>query len=313
MTRVADPSCIHKCYGQGGGARLRREGNVIKSERYDIIVEKDKVRVYDRETDTWFEAWGDPHIGTSDDGRMLTDFHTGNVTVDLEDGTKITIKPTAVGANGKSWIDSIGVVNGKQGITVENIHGSGALEFGRVANNGSEIDAAFEDGTVLYTAGEADDLYLAATKDEIDAGEYDDIDGLGGMSRYDYTSGVEDSGAMSTSQKVLGRSGMFSSMFKLYETLQAEIKGLEEELNQVIEASELVAGSEDGAVAAPTDALKKLFGEEITSEEVESKRQQIQLAIQQVYQEVQQVIQTVSNLSKTIHDTAMAIIRNTRS
>ena len=81
---------VNHCHHAGHGD-LATAGNVIRTGRYDITVSKGEVKVYDRQTKTWVRAWGDPHLHTSDGDKAQ--FHKDNVTLDLPDGTKVTIRP----------------------------------------------------------------------------------------------------------------------------------------------------------------------------------------------------------------------------
>ena len=40
--------------------------DMIFTGRYLITVQEGRAKVYDTETNTWFEVWGDPHLRTSD-------------------------------------------------------------------------------------------------------------------------------------------------------------------------------------------------------------------------------------------------------
>ena len=62
--------------------------NTYQTHRYRIEVTNGEVKVFDLKTKTSIRAWGDPHLHTSDGDKMQ--FHKNNVTIDLEDGTKLT-------------------------------------------------------------------------------------------------------------------------------------------------------------------------------------------------------------------------------
>ncbi|MEZ6196750.1 MAG: DUF1521 domain-containing protein [Planctomycetota bacterium] len=137
---------------------LKRNGNTIDTGRYDVTIVKDEVKIFDKDTNTWVKAWGDPHLNTSDGD--ATHFHYDNLTIDLPDGTKVTISPTEVNANGVSWVDKVAIMKGDQAIVVENVHGSGAIQFGPIADNAALVDQLFADGTVLRAGAEVDDLHF---------------------------------------------------------------------------------------------------------------------------------------------------------
>lgn len=144
--------------GHVGNGNIRREGtNVIRTDRYDIHVSGDEVKVLDRKTGEWMRFWGDPHIETSDGDKLQ--FHHGNATLDLEDGTKITIVPTATDAHGVAFIDKVIVTNGSKGIEVDGIHGGGTPRFGAITNDGRALDRRYEDGNVLHAGEHLDDAF----------------------------------------------------------------------------------------------------------------------------------------------------------
>ena len=133
--------------------------------RYLIQADEDKVRVYDKTTDTWLEAWGDPHLKTGDGDKAQ--FHE-NITIDLKDGTKMTIKTTPKDANGIAWIDSVAITKGEEAVVVGGLHdGKAGVEAGNVLNNADAVDAQYEDGTVLRAGRQVDDLTFASNGKEV--------------------------------------------------------------------------------------------------------------------------------------------------
>jgi hypothetical protein len=118
---------------KGPTGNLIVKGNVIDTGKYEIVVSKDEVIVKDKETGKWFRVWGDPHLETSDGDKL--GFTQDNLTIDLPDGTKITIVPTEANADGVAYIDTLYVMQGSKAVEVENIHGDGAPEFGEVTDD----------------------------------------------------------------------------------------------------------------------------------------------------------------------------------
>ena len=64
-----------------GPQGLTRQGNSIDTGRYRISVRRGEVKIYDKQTNTWVRAWGDPHLHTSDGDKAQ--FHKDNLTIDL--------------------------------------------------------------------------------------------------------------------------------------------------------------------------------------------------------------------------------------
>ncbi len=163
-------------------------GRVIDTGRYEIIVRKNKVLVKDRHTNTKFKVWGDPHLKTGDGDKAQ--FHDDNLTIDLEDGTKLTIKVTDMNKKGVSHIDSVAVTRGEHGVEAVGIHGrSKRLKI--IDNlNGADLDKRYDDGTVMYAGHQVDDLFFAEDGQELVGRDRSQrfnehqLDGRGGESRY---------------------------------------------------------------------------------------------------------------------------------
>jgi hypothetical protein len=168
-----------------GTSNIRHDaGNVIKTDRYDILIKGDECKVTDRKTGESMRFFGDPHIETSDKDRLQ--FHQGNLTLDLEDGTKVTIVPTAPDANGAAYIDKVIVTNGSKGIEVNGVHGTGSPRFGAISNDGRSIDRKYADGNVLHADENLADAYYYDTegkKTQVSSnadGSERSVDGIGG-------------------------------------------------------------------------------------------------------------------------------------
>ena len=140
---------------------LTTEGNnVIDTGNYRIEASKDRVRIQDKETGKWVEAWGDPHFRTSDGDKAQ--FHEENLTLDLPDGTKVTITPTEKNSRGLSYIDQVIVTKGDEAVVMSGIHDGKINHTGVMDGEGvaDGVDLSFEDGTVLEVGDELDDLFF---------------------------------------------------------------------------------------------------------------------------------------------------------
>lgn len=161
------PACYHRPpmeYGKVPKGDIVKVGpNTYQTHRYRIEVKKGQVQVFDLKTKTHVKAWGDPHLHTSDGDKMQ--FHRDNVTLDLEDGTKITLKPTKPDARGISLVDGVQIMTPKGGgAMVTNISGPGGPK-GRMVADSAKLDRMWADGTVLEARGEIDDLFFKAGKE----------------------------------------------------------------------------------------------------------------------------------------------------
>ncbi len=169
---------------------LKNLGNgQFETQRYLISVKNGEVEVFDKQTKTSVKAWGDPHLTTGDGDKMQ--FQKDNLTLDLADGTKLTIKPTAPNADGISTIDSLAIMTPSGGELVENI--TNAPTAGKHFDSSLELDQLWNDGTVLRAGNQVDDLFYASNGQQIVGGDPTarfgevNLDGAGGHSAIDFT------------------------------------------------------------------------------------------------------------------------------
>ena len=141
----------------GSGHVAKGADNVYRTDRYDIHVRADEVQIFDRQSGEWVKVWGDPHVVTSDGDKA--GFQEGNVTLDLPDGTKVTVVPTEQGANGTAFVDKVIITNGTAGAEVTGVHDSSGPRFGNVGNDARGLDSRYADGTVLHADQGIDDLF----------------------------------------------------------------------------------------------------------------------------------------------------------
>lgn len=286
--------------------------DTIDTGRYLIKVEENKVRIYDKQTKTWVEAKDDPHMSTSDGDRGQ--FHE-NLTIDLKDGTKITIKTTPKAANGTAWIDAVAVMKGDQAIVVGGMHdGKAGVRMGHVHNNAARVDAMWQDGTVLRAGHEVDDLFYAT------GGEFRgndptqrfgeiNLDGRGGVSRNSPDRGwrrphlppflrppflrppswrppVDNGGVEGTQRPTRNGGGsifdrLWALISKLQKNMEKKLEGIEKKADKL------------GEKAGDDFDLKKDFAE-----------------IQRLQDSINQLITTATNIQKKDDESKSAIIRN---
>lgn len=167
---------------------LSVNGNNVETERFRFEATESGVKIWDKQDGKWVNVWGDPHIWTSDGDRL--GFHKDNVTILLDDGTKVTFVPTEQDAKGVAFIDRAIIQRGEHTVTIDGFadgtgRGSGVY-MGQIAKNAWQIDPSTPDGTVLKMVNELDDLFLAATGEEMMTTSADPekiIDGFGSMPR----------------------------------------------------------------------------------------------------------------------------------
>ena len=103
-------------------ARTSMQGGkaVFENDNYTITMGDDNsVFIRNKATGETYEAWGDPHMNI--DGRHEWDFW-GTTTLQLEDGTKVTIETTPWEQNTSMTLSSrVTITNGDYGVQVSGI------------------------------------------------------------------------------------------------------------------------------------------------------------------------------------------------
>lgn len=285
---------------------IRVEGNNIFVDRYRIEYKEGEVIVHDTRTGQWVKAHGDPHFHTSDGDKGQ--FHTQNLTLDLANGVKITIKPTAPNAEGISLVDSVAVMQKGEAIVVRGMSdGQNGQLVSQVLNNAGGVDAEFDDGTVLRLANEnnLDDLIFAATGVEFQGGDSAArwgekmLDGIGGRSIYDYAAnaGREQAGYIAPTN-IQGASTAGS----------ADIwGGARVPVDQRPEYKPMFAAL--NSARGEVDRLNK----ELAATTDPDKRKEILIKLQEAKQDVSFILNMITNLLKQEQDDRLAIVRNLRS
>lgn len=300
-----------------------------------------KVRIFDKYTNTWTEADGDPHLRTGDGDKA--GFTQNNLTVDLQDGTKITIDVTDA-KNGVSWIENVSVLRGDEAVVVEGIRDANGGVGGEMrlthTNDVQWADGLFDDGTVLRAGHEVDDLFFATGGQEIRGtdstkrwGEHQ-LDGRGGVSNFRPVDGPSGSEPVSFS-------GM--SVEEILYTLASMMDKRAQELGETVsnklqadqQARSRFQGDYDkwklnqddarkGIAADDPDRQKKLDELDKTFPQPklddgnysgvldEGEKQRLLNELDKIQKLIQQLITTAANISKTHHDSNMAVINNMR-
>ena len=125
---------------QGGKA-------VFENDSYRITCGDDNnVLIHNKCTGETYEAWGDPHMKI--DGQQAFDFW-GTTTLNLDDGTKVTIETTPFGSNPNMTLASkVTITNGDYGVRISGVdtNQTGDLKIDEANGYGELLDAVTRDG-----------------------------------------------------------------------------------------------------------------------------------------------------------------------
>jgi len=136
------------------------QNKTISTGRYDITSSEGLVKIHDKKTNTWtqFKNHGNHVHMTTSDGNNAT--VSKNMTIDLKDGTKVTL---GVGQDGQ--MDNVSVMRNGQAKVISGLSdGRQGVRKSR-SLNGFAVDAWQKDGTVLKAGQQVDDLYKADGKE----------------------------------------------------------------------------------------------------------------------------------------------------
>ncbi len=145
---------------------LKLDGNTVDTGRYTISASKDEagtVNIYDKTTNTWAKAFGDPHLLTSDGDRA--GFQREALVIHLKDNTDVTIDPTALNG-GVATIADVHVARGDQDIAFSNFLGADPI---KVANGPRYTPPAL--GTLQISLGDDGRLDRLFVADQTKGGE----------------------------------------------------------------------------------------------------------------------------------------------
>lgn len=162
---------------------LQVSGNTIDTGRYLITASQSYttgaaynyhsdndgcVRIYDKETNTYVQVFGDPHIETSNETHG--EFKQDGLVIDLADGTQVQVQPTGENDAGASHINAVSVTKNDQTSFITGVYS----ETGNPADTHVQISApetgnAFQlnntfdsySDTVLHVGSSLNDLHFA--------------------------------------------------------------------------------------------------------------------------------------------------------
>jgi hypothetical protein len=121
-----------------------------ESDNYTIVVTQNQQQtlITDRKTGETWKAWGDPH--TENNYKPSGDFKN-DLTIKLNDGTKVTLQTTGNGSNaGDTFTENVVITNGNYGLAIKGVH-TGDMEY--IEGNGYEFDGMAPDGNTISSAG----------------------------------------------------------------------------------------------------------------------------------------------------------------
>lgn len=131
----------------GNGSATIDLGNYL----LDVNERNSEFVVTNKETGEKTRIWGDPHF--EHNGTRVGDFY-GTTTLNLADGTKITINttPYLAGGNGTTLSSTLTITQGDQVMRITGLDQNrlGDLKIQQLPFTGALVDAAVDDGTSIY-------------------------------------------------------------------------------------------------------------------------------------------------------------------
>ena len=170
-------------------------GNTIDTGRYVVIASTDsthggsstaddgQLTVYDKQTNTYVNIWGDPHL-TASDGN-LADFQAHGLTLLLPDGTRLEIEPTAT-TNGVAHIAEATVTKNGQTVLMSNFEGQAGSQVtvGPIMQGNAQAVSPTMDNVsdTVLDAGNTDIGAWSLTNGQLltSTGSQMNLDGMGG-------------------------------------------------------------------------------------------------------------------------------------
>lgn len=169
---------------------------------YELLLDEksSKITLINEETGEKTVIWGDPHFDANGDGKTDMDFW-GTITLNLEDGTKITVNTTPWENNPNMTLSSeLTITKGDQAIVVtgldQNTVGDMQIEQLSGPNAGVSADWLTQDGLNIYENPngegwlvldgigfrEVTQADMTATKNDMEGGSFDLLPGLFALS-----------------------------------------------------------------------------------------------------------------------------------
>ncbi|MEZ0265346.1 MAG: DUF1521 domain-containing protein [Phycisphaerae bacterium] len=319
---------------------LKTNGSdVVDTGRYLISAREDGVKIYDKQTKTWVDMSGDPHVTTSDGDKGQ--FHK-NLSIDLPDGTTVKIKTTPQGADGTAYIDKVAVMKGDEAVVMSGFHdGKAGVNMGEVFHNTKEVNNLWKSDTVMRAGHEVDDLFFKTGGEFRGAdpskkfGEVE-LDGHGGKSRYDTKPG----GIFGNLADLLKQHGLGDLVGKIGKQVGGAVGGPKGEAGSTgntgntgntgksPETSESSAPAKSGGTSSGGGVFEKIFAilqklqdqlnkkvgelDGLDPKEDKAKLDKGLFDIQSLQQQMTQLTTMATNLSSADHNTKKGIADNLR-
>ncbi len=145
------PRCADPMNPTNASTRMEGGKCVFENNNYKITAgDNNEVLIQNKNTGETYKAWGDPHMEI--DGKQAFDFW-GTTTLNLDDGTKVTIETTPWANDPNATLSSkVTITNGGYGtqITGVDTNTTGDLKFNETHGWGRTLDAVVSDGNQLY-------------------------------------------------------------------------------------------------------------------------------------------------------------------
>lgn len=143
---------------QAGGWEVKQDGGKASIDLGNYMLDMNEANseftLTNKETGEKIRIWGDPHVEI--DGKAVGDFYD-TMTLNLEDGTKITIHTTPYDKNNNMTLSTeLVITKGDQAMVVQGLDQNklGDLQIGQVQNGGRLVDWANDDGVSIYENGD---------------------------------------------------------------------------------------------------------------------------------------------------------------
>ncbi|GAN62001.1 hypothetical protein AA0313_1963 [Acetobacter indonesiensis NRIC 0313] len=183
---------------QSADTGLQISGNTIDTGRYLITANNNYttgaaynfhsdtdgcVRVYDKQTDTYVQVFGDPHVETSNGTHG--EFKRDGLVLDLQDGTQIQVQPTDLNNAGASHINAVSVTKDNQTSFITGLYNDAGTAHVQIsapqAGNAFQLNNSFDSysDTVLHVGSSLNDLHFADGSSMSGTGNTE-LDGKGG-------------------------------------------------------------------------------------------------------------------------------------
>nr|WP_298797131.1 DUF1521 domain-containing protein [uncultured Acetobacter sp.] len=123
------------------------------------------VRVYDKQTDTYVQVFGDPHIETSNETHG--EFKQDGLVIDLADGTQVQVQPTALNQYGDSHINAVSVTKDNKTSFITGVYSETGDAHVQISapqtGNAFQLNKTFDSysDTVLHVGSSLNDLRFA--------------------------------------------------------------------------------------------------------------------------------------------------------